>query len=135
MTEEFKYDPVQPKYVRIMADYCATAFWDSNGCNREWDFVPCSPALIAGLAVWVADWEDANWSSDKEDKECVWKGQDRWEMWGRKLVEELRKELPDWTIELFDEENMAQIPNPEKAILHNGRLNFFVGEFTPRIGN
>ncbi len=91
------------KWVRIMADYCATAFWARSGGNAGWDFVPVSPDLLAELAVWayIFDWHDP-FDEDEHRKLPSW-----WSATGLALAKRVKAELPDWTVVYFDDTKVA----------------------------
>lgn len=88
-------------WVRIMCDYCADAVWDREGCAADADDLPVTPELRARLRAWQGDYE----THDTFQPRGGW-SDERWAAFtveGRAIAEEVKRQLPDWTVVFLDE--------------------------------
>lgn len=83
------------KYLKLMADYCSSGFWNSEGCNLHESEVP----VHYWLKQMVDDWQalyDAHSLDDDFDVKAFSKQ-------GYALAVKIKQNLPDWDIVYFDE--------------------------------
>ena len=95
--------PLSDTYVRIMADHSAPAIWDISGVAMEYNELPISPDLIYELKEWVKyynlhneDWKDEQ--DRKQDFDYI-----GFSFRGEELAKRVKAELPEWTVEYFNE--------------------------------
>jgi hypothetical protein len=104
---------IQPRWVKVMADYSSTGLWDSNGANAEEDFVPMSAALKARLHAWCL-WYEKN-EDYLDTPESIF-DYVSFSAEGLAVAKAIKAELPDWTVVYFDEAKMPGIAEGTEGV-------------------
>lgn len=90
------------KYAHISWDYCSTGVWNKDGANVDADWLPVHLQTIQHIASWHTA-SEAYWNSrpsfDEEELPCIAEMDNGLNLWRGQVIEILKKELPDWTIE------------------------------------
>lgn len=87
---------VRDKYVKVMADYGACGIWEKSGCMANLEDLPVDPQVIFDLGQWQY-WFEARRSEDEINS------LDRFVDFGERIARDIKRELPDWQVEYFDE--------------------------------
>jgi hypothetical protein len=97
---------IQPRWVKVMAEYSSSGLWDSNGTHADEDFVPMSEALKARLKAWCLWYEKNEDYLDTPDPAFDYVS---FSAEGFAIAKAIKAELPDWTVIYFDEAKMPGI--------------------------
>lgn len=116
----------EEKYIKVMFDYCSSGVWLKSGSNAEVEDFPLSVELQEKITRWVRNYDTAaSYHMDLDikypdkdkmpDNVCVAmeKLKDACEHYFIKSVEiaiEIKKELPDWTVVIFNEYDNLGLP-------------------------
>jgi hypothetical protein len=84
------------KYIRIMADYCADACWDRDGCSVSLDDYPLSEATKVRLREWQWFYDVFCMEYDPEAGRTF--PDKQFELWGRELAIQVKRELPEYEV-------------------------------------
>jgi hypothetical protein len=108
---------LEEKRVCIMCDFSPDPVWASAGFNESLDDLPVTDDLKQRLSAWADRYCDfvafEDYGAELDLKE--------FSRTGLELAREVKAQLPDWTIEYFDEEAAA-------TVLPTGRRETFIYE-------
>jgi hypothetical protein len=85
------------KYVKVMAEWCSDSVWTREGVMMDINDLPVSNKVIYHLGQW-AYWHDARRYDDPIP------AIDRFVAYGRRVAAAVKHDLPDWTVEYYDEQ-------------------------------
>jgi hypothetical protein len=92
------------QWVRVMCDHSADAVWNARGESCGLDRLPISSVLREQLRAWQA-WYDAEAPCGSSDDPPF--DVQAFSRAGLKLAQEVKRELPVWTVVYFDEARLA----------------------------
>ena len=84
------------KYVKLMADYCSDGVWNSDGASISIDSLSIPFWLKSMILDWQAVYDVQSFENENFDIDSFSKD-------GYALAVKLKQNLPDFTVEYFDE--------------------------------
>jgi len=95
------------KYVKLMADYCSSGVWESNGIMMSIDDLPVSDTLKMTISDWVRYYE-TNDSYLGEDGYGDLFDVQQFSEQGLNIAKAIKQELPEWRVMYYDERVFAE---------------------------
>lgn len=92
---------VEDKYLKVMCDFCAEGLWTSKGAISPYS-LPLSEDLQEKLVAWNW-WYDLGFDNPQKMTGEIEFNLSEFVAQGLELAQQLKRELPDWTIYYFDE--------------------------------
>lgn len=89
---------IADKHVKVMADYAATGIWTKTGSMAALADLPVDPNVYFQLGHWQ-HWFEAR--PNMEEIPYI----SGFVRYGLGIAREIRRQLPGWTVEYFDEQS------------------------------
>ena len=89
------------KYANIGWDYCSSGVWNKEGTNVPAEWLPVNNETLDDISYWHSAKEyysSYSYLSDDETKQ-VDGMEEAFQQWKTNIVNDIKKQLPDWTIE------------------------------------
>lgn len=97
------------KYVRVMCDYYADGIWDSNGAACDVSELPVTQDVQDRVLAWQVNYDQNDWYTEPTED---WTKAHMEE--GHKIALEIKRQLPDWTVKLYNEGYM-NLPTDDRG--------------------
>jgi hypothetical protein len=101
------------KWLRVMPDYCSCGLWEKEGCEVNIDEIPLSANLKRWLSHWCAMYEMQDDYLPEDERRSPEFPLAWFSMWGERIAQQIKKELPDWTVIYFNCWVSSMIPFPD----------------------
>jgi hypothetical protein len=92
---------IEHKYVKVMCDYCADGIWDKNGASCAIEELPVTTDLHDRIMKWQKMHDRTDCFNENAPENIPWNTTGMQE--GLKIATEIKRQLPDWTVILFNE--------------------------------
>lgn len=107
------------KWVRVMCEWACEGLWDKGGLPRGIDELPVSDGLQARLMAWQERYEVLAAEEENDlDASPPIRDRSRWVAFsadGLKIAQDVKRELPDWTV-MYHDEFQAKTIGPIEAV-------------------
>jgi hypothetical protein len=107
------------KWVRIMCEWTCEGIWDKTGIPRSIEDLPVSEVLQARIMAWQERYEEIDGLDECDfNAPPVIPDRSRWIAFsadGLKIAQEVKRELPDWTV-MYHDEFQGKTIGPVEAV-------------------